>query len=95
MSESSHLSGYFVGLCECQAATRFWDVSSEFRCGLYPLVDYDFRLSEGFLIGLAIRRASWEFRYFSDESVIIVVPVDNNFVAILILHWYLRVCTSG
>ena len=54
--------------------------ASEFPGGFQPLVDHSFDIGQRFLPGSAIGGAAGQFRYFGDEGVIFVAPIQNDFV---------------
>src|SRR5712691_2956835 len=57
---------------------RLGNRATEFARGFDPLVDDDFGVRDGFRIGLTVRDAPGQFRYFDNESVVFLAPVNDQ-----------------
>ena len=68
------------GLREHQPALGFWDGPALLIGDLNPSVHSHLHLSDGVLIGGAMRVATWKFGDFRDESVILFTPPYYDFV---------------
>jgi len=68
-------------LGENQSALWFRDWSSKFLCGIYPLLDHNFNVVDRLFVGGAICHAARQFRNFSDEGMIFIAPIDDQFIA--------------
>jgi len=71
-------SGYELG--EDEAAFGLGDGSAELGGGFHPLLDDDFDVGEGFAVGFSARHSAGEFRDLSDESLVLLAPVNDDLI---------------
>jgi len=69
-----------IYLCEHQAAFRLRDRAPYFTSGLYPLLNNNLRISQGFLICCSICRTSGQLRNFCNICLIFITPIHDNLV---------------
>ena len=69
-----------AALREQQSALGHRNRTPEFLRRLNPLPDHDLNISQRLLPSRSVSSASGEFRDFSDERLILVVPLENDFV---------------
>ena len=69
-----------AALREQQSSLRLRNRTPKLFSRLDPLLDHDLDIGNRLLSGRPVGGASGEFRDFSDERLIFVAPVENNFV---------------
>jgi len=63
--------------------TRLGDRAPKFARGLDPFIDHDFSVRDGFGISLTVGHAAGEFGNFDNETVVVLAPVNDQFVPAL------------
>jgi hypothetical protein len=68
-------------LREYQAASRLRDGAPEFFRGFDPFLDHDLDVGEGLSIRIPVSGAAGQLGNLSDERLVFVALVENNFVS--------------
>jgi len=67
--------------CVGELAFRLGDGAVEGPGGCYPPGDDGLGVGDGFFVGRAVGHAAGEFGDFDEEGVVLLAPVDDEFVA--------------